>query len=225
MILFISEVICSRYAFKELYFNNKFNFANCIIIVIIVLLLIIDIAADNYTVSILSRIRGVGRLFHVPVIFENIKSKLKLQRSLSYKGIAGEEDDTPTAERVVELLLEINAALEDSKFINDINFCIKHIASGKLYENKAKEEEIENHEVRSVRRRRGAILQMEENAWIKSATNIFRLKRDSNDSGTIIMTAGDNRSLESLLDFPRNLSKVIESLDSFEFDILNFKIE
>lgn len=64
---------------------------------------------------------------------------------------------------------------------------------------------------------------MEEHAWIRSCTNIFTLKRDSNDSGTIIMATGDNRSLESLLDFPGGITKVLEKLDTLEFDIFEFK--
>jgi len=75
-----------------------------------------------------------------------------------------------------------------------------------------------------VRKRRGAILQMEEHAWIKSCTSIFTLKRDSNDSGTIIMATGENnRSLESLLEFPGGITKVLETIDSLEFDVFEFK--
>ena len=64
---------------------------------------------------------------------------------------------------------------------------------------------------------------MEESAWIKSCTNVVKLKRDSNDSGTIIMAATDNKSLESLLNFKHNIPKTIEKLDTLEFDIFDFK--
>lgn len=161
------------------------------------------------------------RLFHVPVLLENIKSHIKLQRQQSLHDIMLINEEKPTAEKVIEMLLQINERLDDPKFVSDISYCIKHIASGKLYEVQQNDHEIE--EVKSVRRRRGAILQMEEHAWIKSCTNIFNLKRGSNDSGTIIMAASDNKSLESLLDFKFNVSKVMEKVDTLEFDIFDFK--
>lgn len=64
---------------------------------------------------------------------------------------------------------------------------------------------------------------MEEHAWIKSCTNIFRLKRDSNDSGTIIMATADNKSLESMLDMKQTATKILEKVDSLEFDIFEFQ--
>lgn len=77
-----------------------------------------------------------------------------------------DDDDKPTAEKVIEILLAINECLDDPKFYNDINYCIKHIASGRLYETRQKDTETE--EIKFLRKRRGAILQMEEHAWIKS---------------------------------------------------------
>lgn len=81
----------------------------------------------------------------------------------------------------------------------------------------------EHEEVKALRKRRGAILQMEEFAWIKSCTSVYKLKRDSNDSGTMIMAAADNKSLESLLDFKYNLPQMMETLDTIDFNIFNFK--
>jgi len=107
--IFIIEVISSRYAFKQMYFSNKFNVINCVIIAIIVIFLIIDIAVDNYSVSILLRTRGVMRLFHAPIILENIKSRMKMQRSINYRDMKIKDtDDKPTAEKVIEILLELN---------------------------------------------------------------------------------------------------------------------
>lgn len=114
---FITEVIVYRYAFKEMYFNNKFNLVNFILILVSLLFLILDIIIGNFTVSILLRSRGVMRLFHVPVILENIKSHLKLQRNLSFYGANPQEDDEkPTAERIIEILMDLNQCLEEPKF-------------------------------------------------------------------------------------------------------------
>ena len=219
---FVIEIIIFRYSFKELYFSNKFNLVNFILIMIIIIFLVIDIAVDNFTISVLLRVRGAMRLFHVPVLLESIKSHIKMQRMNSFKDIMVEDRDKTTVEKVIEILVSLGDSLEDPKFCSDISYWVKQIASGKLYEVHQKDPEVD--EVKSIRRRRGAILQMEENAWIKSWTNIIKLKRDSNDSGTIIMAASDNKSLESLIDLPTSyITRVMERLETLEFDIFEFK--
>lgn len=219
---FIAEIVVFRYSFKELYFSNKFNLVNVILIGIIIVFLIADIAIENFTISILLRVRGVMRLFHVPVILESIKSHLKMQKMNSYKDLLIENSTKSSVEKVIEILISLGDSLEDPKLSSDVSYWVKQIASGKLYEVQQKDPEID--EVKSIRRRRGAILQMEENAWIKSWTNIIKLKRDSNDSGTIIMAASDNKSLESLIDLPTSyITGIMEKLETLEFDIFEFK--
>lgn len=130
--------------------------------------------------------------------------------------------DKPNSERIIEILLQIGDAIEDPKFYTDIHYCVKHIASGTLYEIEKQDTQVE--EVRSIRKRRGAILQMEEQAWIKECTNIAKLKRDSNDSGTVVMIIGSqNKSLESLLNLNFSFTKIMEKLDTLEFDIFDLK--
>ena len=84
---FITEVAIFRYSFKQLYFSNKFNFINFIFLIVIIIFLILDIFVDNFTVSVLLRIRGVMRLFHVPVILESIQSHIKMQKMNDYSDI------------------------------------------------------------------------------------------------------------------------------------------
>lgn len=122
IIVFVIEVAVHKYAFKEMYFNNKFNFVNFILVVIIVVFWILDIAINNFTVSVLLRTRGAMRLFHIPILLENIKSHLKLQKGLSLSNINYKDEEKPTAERVIEILMEVNEMLDDPKFYNDINF-------------------------------------------------------------------------------------------------------
>lgn len=82
--------------------------------ILIIILLIIDIAVDNYTVSILSRCRGVMRLFYLPIILENIQSHLKHQRFMNYTNLRSNEDpDKSTVEKVIQILLELTEKFED----------------------------------------------------------------------------------------------------------------
>lgn len=122
ILVFVVEVALHKYAFKEMYFSNKFNLVNFILILIIILFWVLDIIITNYTVSILLRTRGVMRLFHVPVILESIKSHIKLQKGQNMIDLMILEEEKPTAEKVVEILLQVNERLDDPKFYNDLNF-------------------------------------------------------------------------------------------------------
>lgn len=122
IVIFIIEIVISRYSFKELYFSNKFNLVNVILIVFIIIFLIIDIAVEDFTVSVLLRVRGVMRLFHVPVILESIKSHIKMQSMNSYKEVLIENRDKTTVEKVIEILISIGDSLEDPKLSSDVSY-------------------------------------------------------------------------------------------------------
>ena len=83
ILVFVVEIVIYKYAFKEMYFHNKFNVTNCVLTGIIIIFWVLDIIVTNYSISILLRMRGVMRLVHVPVILENIKSYSRLQKGLS----------------------------------------------------------------------------------------------------------------------------------------------
>ena len=108
IIAFVAEVIIFKYAFKELYFLNKFNVANAVVVGLIILFWIMDIAINNYAISILLRMRGVMRLFHVPIIFENMKSYIRLQKGLSVLETKLADNEKSNAERVIETLLQLS---------------------------------------------------------------------------------------------------------------------
>lgn len=208
ILIFVIEIIVYRYAFKKLYFSNKFNYLNSILTGVIILFWLTDIFIDDKNIGIITSTRGCMRLLHIPVILENIRSQLRLKRSLMMdSGVL--ETDKPNSERIIELLLQIGDAMEDPKFYNDIHYCIKHIASGTLYEGNQKDTQVQ--EVKSIRKRRGAVLQLEEQAWIKAGTNLAKLKRDSKDPGTIVMTVGgNNKSLEACLGLDFSFTKILD---------------
>jgi len=108
ILLFIVEIITYKYAFKEMYFHNKFNVVNLILTITIILFLVLDIFITNKHISILLRIRGVMRLFHVPVILENIKSHIRQQRGLNIMDSPYLEVDKPNSEQVIEILLRMS---------------------------------------------------------------------------------------------------------------------
>ena len=220
IVLFVAEIIVFKYAFKEMYFSWKLNVLNTLMTWLIIIFWGLDIFIKNYSISILLRTRGCFRLFYIPVIFEQINSHNKKNKGNFFDDNVSSYDK-PSFEQIVEVLLKISEIIEDSRIYNDLHFWIKHISAGKIYENE--QTNVQEDEIKSIRKRRGAIHQMEEHAWIRSCSNVFKLKRDSNDSGTIVMSVAQNKSLESLLNFKYNFTQTMESLDTLEFDIFEFR--
>lgn len=66
---------------------------------------------------------------------------------------------------------------------------------------------------------------MEESAWIKSCSNVFRLKKDSRGSGRIILEAVYSKKLEQILNLSKSAMKMMEDVAKMDFDIFAFKRE
>ena len=98
---------------------------------------------------------------------------------------------------------------------------MKHIAKGDL--DQASEVDVQVQELSSLKRKRDRINPREEHAWIRSFSNVFSLRRETNESGTIIMSVTNNHNLDSLLDAKFNITEVMEKLETLQFDIFDFK--
>lgn len=98
---------------------------------------------------------------------------------------------------------------------------MKHIAKGDL--DQGSQVDVQVEELKSLKKRRNKVNPREEHAWIRSFSNVFTLRRETNESGTIIMSVTNNHNLDSLLDIKFNITEVMESLETLDFDIFDFK--
>lgn len=126
-------------------------------------------------------------------------------------------------QRIVEILAYIKDDSDDPKMKENMAYCIRNIQSGKLFEEqKHNAEQNELFELRT--NRRGAILQMEENAWIKSCSNVFKVKRDSK-AGMIVLEKVYTKTLENRLGISKRAQELFSQVEQKDFPIFDFKRE
>ncbi|CAI2381292.1 unnamed protein product [Moneuplotes crassus] len=218
--LFILEIVLFRYAFKRKYYENKFNIVNSMFVALIFVFWLLDIVITNYTVSVLLRMRGSLRLVYIPIIIEHIHHHIKIIREEEYRQEI-ENGDHPTTDQIVQILMRNIEIISDDRVNSDLKYCMKHIAKGDL--DQGSQVDVQVQELKSLKRRRNKVNPREEHAWIRSFSNVFTLRRETNESGTIIMSVTNNHNLDSLLDVKFNITEVMESLETLDFDIFDFK--
>jgi len=64
---------------------------------------------------------------------------------------------------------------------------------------------------------------MEENAWVKTCSNVFKLKRDSRGQGLIVLEKVYTKTLESRLGLSVKAQKLFEKVSDGDFPIFDFK--
>ena len=161
----------------------------------------------------LLKLRGLFRLLRIGILFrkfEAIRKKRAAQKQRQTRDIFHVK---APAEIVNEILCGIRDMIEnDDKLIEDINYCIKMVSSGKLYE--------ANIEVP---------LGSDENA--NDAFNFFTTYQDkqTNNKEDLLITRQktlkilDNEDLEDRLDINEEAKKMLENVNLLEFDIFKFK--
>lgn len=66
---------------------------------------------------------------------------------------------------------------------------------------------------------------MEENAWVKTCSNVFVLKWDSTGQGMIILEKVYTKTLETWFGLSKNAQMLFEKIGEKDFDIFEFKWE
>lgn len=78
----------------------------------------------------------------------------------------------------------------------------------------------------AVRRsRRGGILAMEENLWIRSCSSASTIKRSSRLSSVIIVLNRKSSRLQNKMNITKKARELFEDADSLDFDIFDFSRE
>ena len=159
-------------------------------------------------------------MFKVGVLIGKL-NEIKESRKSSSKYVSYNDYKSPL-ERTIEILSNLKETIEDQQSIKDIDFCLKNISNGKLYEIEMNEPEtlgIGN----SRRSRRGGILQMEENLWIRSCSNASTHKKLSRMSSMIVFMNRKSSALQSRINITERARELFENVDSLDFNIFDFK--
>ena len=201
-------------------FKDKVNIIDTIIILISFIFTIVDIAVASNAAFRIVRIRGVFRLFKVGTIIKQIDDTKDSRKSAS-KYVSYNDYKSPL-ERTIEILSNLKDSIDDQQSVRDIDFCLKNISNGKLYELEMNEPEalgIGNNR----RSRRGGILQMEENLWIRSCSNASSQKKLSRMSSMIVFMNRKSSALQARINISDKARELFEVVDSLDFNIFEFK--
>jgi hypothetical protein len=228
LFIFCLDISARVYAFRMLYLRDYLNIIDIAIIVIAIIFSILDICIDDTYASTIFRLRGLFRLIRVVLLVRKY-DHLKDSRNAKKKSEISFSEFKSPLEQTLEIMTTLRECLEDQKFVRDLNYCIKHISNGRLYDLEIKDSEQEG--LTLLRRsRRGGILAMEENLWIKSCSSASnprssRLSRLSRMSSAIITNNRSDSTLQQKMSISNKAKKMFENVESIDFNIFDYKEE
>jgi hypothetical protein len=226
LLIFCVDIVARIYSFRMLYLKDYLNIIDITTIILAIILAIIDMSVDNSVASALLRIRGMFRITTLLLLVRKLNEVKGSNKAKKKSEISYSEFKSPL-ERTLEIMTALRECLEDQKFVRDINYCIKNISNGKLYDKEVKDSEQVG--LGALRRsRRGGILAMEENLWIRScssASNPRKVARLSRSSSVIITLSRKSSALQQKMNISNAAKKIFENVENLDFNIFEFKEE
>jgi len=121
--------------FGTLFLKDYWNIADVTVILLAIVLVILDMTLSGGSLSGLLKLRGLFRLLRIGILlrkFDAIRKKSAARRKMFGRDIY---NVMAPSELVIEILSNIRDMIQnDDKMLEDVNYCIKMISSGKLYE-------------------------------------------------------------------------------------------
>ena len=172
---------------------------------------------NDGTLNNVFRIRGLFRLLRIGILlrkFDAIRKKSKARRNNAIRDIY---HVAAPAEIVTEILNEIRDMVHnDERLIEDLNYCIKMISSGKLYETS-----IFDGDEATDDKQKDAL------AWAKSIQGKSKeVKRNSKDTKMFIQSKLQSIDIDSKLNLSFESKEMLDYVATIdEFNIFDFKSE
>lgn len=215
LFIFVVETILNFVGFGQLFLQDCWNIADITVILLAIVLVALEMTLTDGQLSGLLKVRGVFRLLRIGILFrkfEAIRKKRAAQRRHQTRDIFHLK---APAEIVNEILMSIRDMVDnDDKLIEDINYCIKMVSSGKLYEANL-----------------DAPLGSDEN--VDDAINFFTNYQDKQSNNKVDAFASNPGTLKKFdtfdIDKALNLSdkskNLLDNVNSLDFNIFEFKEE
>lgn len=185
-----------------------------IVIGLAIVFVILDMILSNTRLSGLFRLRGLFRLLRIGILIRKFDAIRK--KSAERKKRAGRDiyHMSSPAEIVNEILCEVRDMVEnDERLLEDLNYCIKMISSGKLYETNFNDAENANDE-----KTKDAM------NWVKSLqVNKTDVKRDSAAIIENLENKMDTIDIDDALSLTSESKILLKGINQLDFDIFNFK--
>jgi hypothetical protein len=214
LFIFWVEISLNIIGFGMLFIKDRWNIADITVIFLAILFVILDMTLGDSSLSGLFKLRGLFRLLRLGILlrkFDSIRKKSQARKRMQGRDIY---HVASPVEIVNEILCEVRDMIDnDERMLEDVNYCIKMVSSGKLYEANIGE----NNE--------GADDQQ------KEAINFFKSyqgkgngdKRDSTDSRQIIESKIDTIDVVRKLDLSKEAISMLKKVDTLDFNIFDFK--
>lgn len=214
LFIFCIEISLNIIGFGCLFVKDWWNIADITVIILAIVFVILDMTLQNSSLSGLFRLRGLFRLLRVGILirkFDSIRKKSKARKQMKGRDIY---HVASPAEIVNEILCEIRDLIDnDDKMLEDINYCIKMVSSGKLYEANI-EDQGEGADDK----------QKEAMTFFKSYQGRGNDgKRDSTDSKQFIESKINTIDVEDKLAMNRDTKSMLKKVDTLDFNIFDFK--
>ena len=217
LFIFWVEISLNLLGFGTLFIKDLWNIADITVILLAIVFVVLEMVIDDGTLNNVFRIRGLFRLLRVGILirkFDAIRQKSQARKRLQIRDIY---HVSSPAEIVNEILCEIRDMVQnDDRMIEDLNYCIKTISSGKLYETNV----FDGDDVTDDK-------QKDALAWAKSIQGKSKdEKRNSKDTKMLIQSKLQNIDIDSKLSLTKDSRAMLEWANSIDdFNIFEFKEE
>ena len=199
--------------FGCLFVKDYWNIADITVILLAIVLVVLDMTLSGGELSGLLKLRGLFRLLRIGILirkFDAIRRKRAAQRKMQTRDIFHVK---APAEIVNEILCEIRDMIQnDDKLLEDINYCIKMVSSGKLYEANFEaqlgSDEKANEALKFFQSVQGKENQEKTDSIASKHTSLHRL---------------NSIDLEERLNISEKSKLMLENVNSLDFNIFDFK--
>lgn len=142
LFIFCVETTMNFIGFGLLFIKDYWNIVDITVILLAIVLVILDITLSGSSLDALIRLRGLFRLVRIGILlrkFDAIRKKNAAKRNMFGRDFY---HVMAPSEIVNNILWNIRDMIQgDNKLLEDINYCIKMVSSGKLYETNFNEAE------------------------------------------------------------------------------------
>ena len=129
--IFSLEIILSLVAVLRFYLKDPWNVFDLFIIIVSITFVMLDVfVSANQSLKNFLKIRGIFRLLRIFILIRKLNTLRVKRENQKMKKISLGYDLVAPQEKVISILTDLrNNYIQhiDSKLIEDLNYCIKHI--------------------------------------------------------------------------------------------------
>jgi len=215
LFIFWVEITLNLIGFGILFLKDYWNIADITVILLAIAFVILDMTLDDSSLSGVFRLRGLFRLLRVGILirkFDAIRKKSAARKQMKIRDIY---HVSSPAEIVNEILCEVRDLVQnDDKLVEDLNYCIKMVSSGKLYETNILDDDGGDD---ADGKRKDAL------SWVKSIQGKESQKRRSSENPNMVKEKIAKINIDERLCLTSESKKMLSQADSLDFDIFEFK--